>query len=56
MLIGRFEITDPDEVECSIKIRMKLKEWKELRDQLDHKWPAAELTRAINKMLDKEVD
>ena len=46
-------LTDPDDMDATMTLTMKLKHWKELRDQLADRWPAADLTSAISSIVTK---
>jgi hypothetical protein len=48
---ARFMIENPDEVKCTIKLTMTVKEWTELRDQLANKCPSWDLSRIITNLL-----
>jgi hypothetical protein len=48
---ARFMIERPDEVEVTMKITMTAKEWCNLRDQLEGKWPSSRLSQAITHVL-----
>jgi|GEM_PF-5859864 len=48
---ARFMIEEPREIECTMKITMSMKEWENLRDQLDSKWPSSRLQSAIKQVL-----
>lgn len=48
---ARFMIEAPDEIEATMKITMSVKEWTELRDQLQSKWPSSRLQSAITDVL-----
>ena len=48
---ARFMIEQPDEVQATMKITMTVKEWCELRDQLQSKWPSSRLSLAITQVL-----
>ncbi len=48
---ARFMIEKPDDIECTMKITMTVKEWVELRDQLNSKWPSARLGQAITSVV-----
>ena len=48
---ARFMIENPDNIEATIKITMTVKEWVELRDQLEHKWPSSRLSDAITSVV-----
>jgi len=49
----RFLFENPDEVQCTLKITMSMKEWCDLRDQLATKWPSARLSSHITDILSK---
>jgi hypothetical protein len=46
-----FMIEHPQDVECTMKLTMSVKEWEDLRDQLDRKWPSSRLCDAITSIL-----
>jgi len=48
---ARFLMEAPDEIEATMKITMKLKEWTELRDQLQEVWPSSRLSSAITSVI-----
>lgn len=48
---ARYMIEDPDAVEATMKITMTMKEWSDLRDQLEDKWPSSRLSQAITHIL-----
>lgn len=48
---ARFMIENPGEIVATMKIRMTVKEWEELREQLDRKWPSSVLSGAIADLL-----
>lgn len=48
---ARFMIENPQEIEATLKITMTVKEWEELRDQLQGKWPSSRLNAAITSVL-----
>lgn len=48
---ARFMIEKPAEIECTMKITMSMKEWENLRDQLENKWPSSRLQHAITHAL-----
>jgi len=48
---ARFMIESPDEMVATMKITMTVKEWGELRDQLESKWPSSRLSCAITSVL-----
>jgi hypothetical protein len=48
---ARFLIENPDDLEATMKITMKLKEWIELRDQLQNAWPSSRLSGAITSVI-----
>jgi len=47
----RFMIENPQEIEATMKITMRVKEWEELRDQLNDKDPLWKLSGAITQLL-----
>jgi hypothetical protein len=58
-------INDPDSIEFTLTVTMPLREWKRLREQLKHEYPAFKLSDAISEMVkqasiyyseDKETD
>ncbi len=48
---ARFMIEAPQEIECTMKLTMTVKEWENLRDQLENKWPSSRLQQAITQVL-----
>ena len=48
---SRMHIESPDTVEATIKITMSLKDWADLRDQLNGRWPSSELANTITDLL-----
>ena len=48
---ARFMIEKPDEIEATLKITMKVKDWEALRDQLIGKWPSSDLGNTITDLL-----
>lgn len=48
---ARFMMESPDEIEATMKITMSVKEWTDLRDQLQQKWPSSRLQGAITDLL-----
>ena len=51
MMKARFMIESPNEMLCTMKLTMSMKEWENLRDQLDSQWPSSRLSLAINHVL-----
>lgn len=47
----RFMIDEPSEIEATMKITMPIKEWEELREQLQQAYPAWRLSAAISDLL-----
>lgn len=45
-------LTDPKEVEASLTITMKLKEWEGLRSQLTQEYPSWELAISIQELIE----
>ncbi len=48
---ARFLIENPDDITCTMKLTMTVKEWTELRDQLTEQWPSWDLSRAITSVI-----
>jgi len=48
---ARFMIESPGEIEATMKITMPVKEWEDLRDQLQNHWPSSRLSGAITSLL-----
>lgn len=48
---ARFMIEEPAEIQCTMKITMSMKEWEDLRSQLENKWPSSRLQQAITHVL-----
>lgn len=48
---ARFMIENPDSIEATIKITMTVKEWSDLRDQLENKWPSSRLSTSISHVI-----
>lgn len=48
---ARFMIEEPAKIEATMKITMSVKNWEELRDQLEMKWPSSELSGKITDLL-----
>lgn len=48
---ARFMLENPDEIQATMKITMRVKDWKELRDQLAQKWPSSQLSVAITSVV-----
>lgn len=48
---ARFMIEDPDSIQATMKITMSVKEWTDLRDQLENKWPSSRLSSAITQVI-----
>ncbi len=48
---GRYKVENPDDVEFTLTITMSAKEWCELRDQLNGKWPSSRLSTMISRLL-----
>jgi hypothetical protein len=51
MFQAQFMIENPLEITATMKVTMTVKEWEELRDQLENKWPASRLSLAITSLL-----
>lgn len=48
---SRFMLEDPKNIEATMKITMPLRQWEELRSQLQDKWPSSDLSSHINSLL-----
>jgi len=48
---ARYMIENPQDIEATMKITMTVKEWEELRDQLQQRWPSARLSSIITSLL-----
>jgi hypothetical protein len=46
-------IDDPGSVVVTLKLRMSLKEWLQLRDQLKNEWPSSNLSLVIGDAVSK---
>jgi len=44
-------IENPQEVVATMKLTMTIKEWEDLRDQLQTAWPSGRLTSYITELL-----
>lgn len=50
---GTYCITNPDLIECTLKITMPLGDWKNLKSQLDSKHPNRKLADMISRLVGK---
>lgn len=50
---ARIALTDPNEVEVTVTLTMKLKDWKRLRDQVADQYPGWELRSVISDLVAK---
>ena len=48
---ARFMLENPQDLEATMKITMTVKEWENLRDQLENKWPSSRLSQAITQVI-----
>lgn len=48
---AKFRIENPDDVEATITITMKIGEWKEIKDQLARQHPSWKLASAITQTI-----
>ena len=48
---GKFKLDNPDEMQASLTITMSVKQWRDLRDQLDSKWPSVRLAGFIGGLI-----
>ena len=46
-----FQIERPDEIEATITVTMKLKDWRELNRQMTRAWPSWKLSEAIDDVV-----
>ena len=44
-------IENPQEIEATLKLTMSIKEWEDLRDQLENKWPSSRLSDYITDVI-----
>ena len=51
MIRLEFESTRPEDIEMQLTITMNISEWIELAEQVDDKYPAWELAKAIKQMV-----
>lgn len=51
MMIAKFRIEDPDNILATMEITMSIKDWNELRNQLDEAHPSWRLSSAIRDLL-----
>ena len=51
MLRARMMVEQPDNIDMTLKLTMSIKEWCELRDQLNSGYPSWRLSSAITSML-----
>jgi hypothetical protein len=47
----RLKCEKPDDIEFTMTITMTAKDWCELRDQLQIKWPSSSLSNSIDDLL-----
>jgi hypothetical protein len=47
----RFRIEEPDAIEATMEITMRLSDWIDLRDQLASEYPSWRLTACINSLV-----
>ena len=48
---GKFALVDPEEMEASLTVTMKIKDWRDLMRQMPHPWPAAEFGSLLATMI-----
>lgn len=48
---ARFKFEDPNKIEATMTLTMNVKEWCELRDQLETQWPSSDLSLKIGDLL-----
>lgn len=47
----RLKCEKPGEIEYTLTVTMKAKEWEDFREQLNQKWPSSEIQHQINDLL-----
>lgn len=47
---GKFILSNPGEMEATLTVTMKLKEWEALGKQLNTAWPSWEFARMVSSM------
>jgi hypothetical protein len=48
---ARLKCENPEDIEYTITMTMKAKEWESLRNQLHHVWPSSWLTHRVDDLL-----
>lgn len=48
---ARYMAEKPEDIEFTMKITATAKEWEELRDQLQQRWPSSRLNNIITDLL-----
>lgn len=44
-------IANPEAIEVTVTMRMPLRHWQQLRDQLESKWPSSDLHRDLSALI-----
>jgi len=56
MVKAKMAIVNPADIEVSLTMTMKLKEWKELKEQMNSdRWPSCDLTGKISEIV-RQID
>lgn len=50
-ITARFMIEKPEDIECTMKITMTVREWVALRDELKSSYPSWKLSHAIDSLV-----
>ncbi len=51
MIKAKYRVENPDKIVMTAEISMTMNEWCELREQLENKWPATQLSSVISEMI-----
>lgn len=55
MIRGTAQVTHPEEVELTISITAKVREWRELVEQTDNRYPGWALAQIVTKTIGASV-
>lgn len=47
----RLKCEKPDQIEYTLTVTMKAKDWEQFREQLMTKWPSCDFVHAVNDLL-----
>jgi hypothetical protein len=50
---AKIKAQKPDEIEMELTLTMRLKDWKELRSQVQQAWPSWEVGSAISDLINQ---